>query len=417
MFGSAQLAHDVRVAHQVVRLDTHDGDEHEHHSQGHPPDPIERQRQGHGEETRDDGSGQPAGARETPTCGGQNARKLSDHVRIGVERTHTRQIRRGRTVETVKFVDLIARQRALARHLFQPFPFRFATYPQHINVHWTSVSYMSTQRTQSSAFQDDFVRTGEAVTLDVKPASPPERFAAAVMDATTYFLCTIVLFLMAARFTSPSPSIQRVIVIGFFSTTMLFLPLIVEIATRGRSLGKWAFNLRVVRDDGGAITARHSAVRVSTGILENWATFGGLAVLAEIMSSKGKRLGDLAAGTMVCSQGASVFYPPLVLPPGLEEWARTATILPLDDALVAEARAFLQSNRSLNVGVRGEVALSLAQRLSRRVQTPLPDGLHPEVVIAAVLVARRDREWVRESERRARGKGRFHEATQARFGL
>ena len=276
---------------------------------------------------------------------------------------------------------------------------------------------MSTQRTQSSAFQDDFVRTGEAVTLDVKPASPPERFAAAVMDATTYFLCTVVLFLMAARYTSPSASTQRVIFIGFLSTTMLFLPLVVEIATRGRSLGKWAFNLRVVRDDGGAITARHSAVRVSTGILENWATFGGLAVLAEIMSSKGKRLGDLAAGTMVCSQGASVFYPPLVLPPGLEEWARTATILPLDDALVAEARAFLQSNRSLNVRVRGEVAVSLAQRLSRRVQTPLPDGLHPEVVNAAVLVARRDREWVSESERRARGKGRFHEATQARFGL
>ena len=38
---------------------------------------------------------------------------------------------------------------------------------------------MSTQRSQSSAIQDDFVRTGEAVTLDVTPASPPERFAAA----------------------------------------------------------------------------------------------------------------------------------------------------------------------------------------------------------------------------------------------
>ena len=244
---------------------------------------------------------------------------------------------------------------------------------------------MSTQGSQSSAIQDDFVRTGEAVTLDVTPASPPERFAAAVMDATTYFLCTLVLFLMAARFTSPSASIQRVIVIGFLSTTMLFLPLVVEIATRGRSLGKWAFNLRVVRDDGGPITARHSAVRVSTGILENWA--------------------------------ASVFYPPLVLPPGLEDWARSATILPLDDALVAEARAFLQSNRSLKTDLRAQVAVSLAQRLSRRVQTPLPDGLHPEVVIAAVLVARRDRDWGRETERRSRGQARFHEATQPRFGL
>ena len=276
---------------------------------------------------------------------------------------------------------------------------------------------MSTQRSQSSVIQDDFVRTGEAVTLDVKPASPPERFAAAIMDATTYFLCTFVLFFIAVKFSSLSGSMVRVVIIAYLSTTMFFAPLIVEIATRGRSLGKWAFNLRVVRDDGGAITARHSAVRVATGIVENWATFGGLAALTELMSSKGKRLGDLAAGTMVCSQGASVFYPPLVLPPGLEEWARTATILPLDDALVAEARAFLQSNRSLKTDVRAQVATSLAQRLSRRVQTPLPDGLHPEIVIAAVLVARRDREWGREAERRSRGQARFHEATQARFGL
>ena len=398
-------------------MDAGDGNERCHHSNDHPTDPIERERQGHREETCDNGSGEAASARETPASGGEDARQLRDHVGIGVERAHARQIRCGRTVETVEFVDLVARQRALARQLFQPFPFRFATYPQHINVHWTSVSYMSTQRSQSSAIQDDFVRTGEAVTLDVTPASPPERFAAAVMDATTYLMCTVVLVLMAVRFTSPSASIQRVIIVGFFSTTMFFLPLVVEIATRGRSFGKWAFNLRVVRDDGGAITARHSAVRVSTGILENWATFGGLAALAEIMSSKGKRLGDLAAGTMVCSQGTSVFYPPLVLPPGLEDWARTATILPLDDALVAEARAFLQSNRSLKTDVRGQVAVSLAQRLSRRVQTPLPDGLHPEVVIAAVLVARRDRDWGREAERRSRGQARFHEATQARFGL
>ena len=38
-------------------------------------------------------------------------------------------------------------------------------------------------------------------------------------------------------------------------------------------------------------------------------------------------------------------------------------------------------------------------------------------VIAAVLVARRDRVWGREIERRAAGQARFNEATRARFGL
>ena len=214
-----------------------------------------------------------------------------------------------------------------------------------------------------------------------------------------------------------SSSSQRVFTVVLIAVTTFILPMTIEVVTRGRSLGKWAFNLAVVRDDGGPITARHSAVRMGVGLLENWALVGGLALASEVLNSKGKRLGDVAAGTMVCSQGASVFYPPLVLPPGLEDWARTATILPLDDALVAEARAFLQSNRSLKTDLRAQVAVSLAQRLSRRVQTPLPDGLHPEVVIAAVLVARRDRDWGRETERRSRGQARFHEATQARFGL
>ena len=277
---------------------------------------------------------------------------------------------------------------------------------------------MSAQRSQSRVIQDDYVRTGEAVSLDVTPASPPERFAAAVIDGTTYLGVALLVFISAARtWSNDSASLVRVFVIGLVASVMFFVPFVVEVATKGRSLGKWALNLRVVRDDGGAITARHSAVRVGVGILENWLTSGGLAFLTELVNKKGKRLGDIAAGTMVCSQGDSVFYPPLVMPPGLEEWAASATILPLDDALAAEARAFLGANRSIDTKLRGQVAISLAERLVKRVQTPLPAGLHPEIVIAAILVARRDREWERECERRARGKARVHEATQPRFGL
>lgn len=276
---------------------------------------------------------------------------------------------------------------------------------------------MSAPRSQTSLIQDDYVRTGEAVVLDVTPASPAERLAAAVIDGTVYFWGAIIIIMIASRTWHASSSLARVFITGVFASCMFFVPLAVEMATRGQSLGKWAFNLRVVRDDGGRITARHSAVRVSAGILECWLTMGGVAFFAVLMSKKGKRLGDMAAGTMVLSQGPSVFYPPLVMPPGLEEWGRTATILPLDEALAAEARAFLTTNRQLTAEVRSQVALQLADRLSRRVQTPLPAGLHPEIVIAAVMVARRDREWEREAQRRAKGKARFHEATQPRFGL
>ena len=245
-----------------------------------------------------------------------------------------------------------------------------------------------------------------------------ERIASATIDGTTYVGAMFILLLIATKtWSGDSVSALRIFIIALTSSTLFFVPFAVEVATGGRSLGKWAMNLRVVRDDGGPITARHSAVRVGVGIVENWLSLGAIALASEFLSSKGKRLGDLAAGTMVCSQGSAVFYPPLVMPPGLEAWAATATILPLDDELVAEARAFLGTNRSLNRALRIQVATSLADRLSRRVQTPLPEGLHPELVIAAVLVARRDREWWREIERRHRGAQRFREATKPRFGL
>ena len=277
---------------------------------------------------------------------------------------------------------------------------------------------MSAQRSQSSQIQDDYVRTGEAVSLDITPASPGERFGSAVMDGTMYIMAALLILKLFLRLNvEMSSSSQRVFTVVLIAVTTFILPMTIEVMTRGRSLGKWAFNLAVVRDDGGPITARHSAVRMGVGLLENWALVGGLALASEVLNSKGKRLGDVAAGTMVCSQGSAAFYPPLVMPPGLAEWAATATILPLDESLVSEARAFLATNRSLNPHIREEVGASLANRLSRRVQTPLPQGLHPELVIAAVLVARRDRVWGREVERRAAGQARFNEATRARFGL
>ena len=75
------------------------------------------------------------------------------------------------------------------------------------------------------------------------------------------------------------------------------VPTAVETATRGRSLGKLALGLRVVRDDGGAIGFRHAFIRALTGVVEIYLTFGGLAVLVGFLNPSSKRLGDLLAGT------------------------------------------------------------------------------------------------------------------------
>ena len=63
------------------------------------------------------------------------------------------------------------------------------------------------------------------------------------------------------------------------SLVVVFLvyPTAVETLTRGKSLGKLAFGLRVVRDDGGTVTGQQSFVRALIGIVEIYVLFGGPA--------------------------------------------------------------------------------------------------------------------------------------------
>ena len=78
---------------------------------------------------------------------------------------------------------------------------------------------------------------------------------------------------------------------------LVVVPVTVETLSRGRSLGKLATGLRVVRDDGGAIRFRHALIRGLTGFLEIYLTLGGLALAVSLFNDKSRRLGDLMAGT------------------------------------------------------------------------------------------------------------------------
>ena len=73
---------------------------------------------------------------------------------------------------------------------------------------------------------------------------------------------------------------------------------------RGRSLGKMAMGLRVVSDDGGPERFRQALFRALARCIEIWMFAGGPAVICSLVSAKGKRLGDVFAGTMVISERA-----------------------------------------------------------------------------------------------------------------
>lgn len=276
---------------------------------------------------------------------------------------------------------------------------------------------MSASRVATIDLSAESVRTGEAVELDIIPAEPPYRFVSAFVDFAAYAATALTVFYMLMHsWRHPTDQQQKIFSILLVASATLLVPLAVEALTRGSSLGKWAFSLRVVRDDGGPASLRHIFVRRLVGVIE-LTLFGLPALVSMFLTTRGKRLGDLAAGTIVVRQPTGALHPPLLMPPALAAWASTAVVLPVDRALRREALAFLRANAELAPAVRAAGGADLAERLRAYAETPVPAGAHPEQVIAAILVIERDKDWRRERTRVAATQERLGRATAGQFGI
>ncbi len=276
---------------------------------------------------------------------------------------------------------------------------------------------MSASRVATIDLSGESVRTGEAVELDIIPAEPPYRFVSAFVDFAAYAATAVTVFYMLMHsWRHPTDQQQKIFSILLVASATLLVPLAVEALTRGSSLGKWAFSLRVVRDDGGPASLRHIFVRRLVGVIE-LTLFGLPALVSMFLTTRGKRLGDLAAGTIVVRQPTGALHPPLLMPPALAAWASTAVVLPVDRALRREALAFLRANAELAPAVRAAGGADLAERLRAYAETPVPAGAHPEQVIAAILVIERDKDWRRERTRVAATQERLGRATAGQFGI
>ena len=186
------------------------------------------------------------------------------------------------------------------------------------------------------------VVTGDAVVLDVQIAQLPVRAVSALIDITVIFVGYVIgLLLWAATLTQFDEALTTAIVIIFTVLVMVGYPLVFETATRGRSLGKMAMGLRVVSDDGGPERFRQALFRALASVVEIWTLAGSPAVICSILSPKGKRIGDVFAGTIVVSERGPRLAPPPAMPPSMAWWASSLQLSGLDAERAEVARQFL----------------------------------------------------------------------------
>lgn len=245
--------------------------------------------------------------------------------------------------------------------------------------------------------------TGEAVALELRPARLPSRALAVLLDlivaVAAYTGVTVVLILSTA---SLDDAAQIALSIAAFVLVLVGGPIAVETLSHGRSLGKLAFGLRVVRDDGGPIRFRHALVRGAIGVIEIQMTFGVVACIASLVSARGRRLGDVFAGTLVVRERVPAGQTAFVPPPPMWLTGRFAELdlSAVPDGLWLAIRQYLTRMHQLDPQVGWAMAERLATDLAARTGAPAPQGVPSAAYLAAVVQERQARDV-----RRAFGNG------------
>jgi uncharacterized RDD family membrane protein YckC len=244
---------------------------------------------------------------------------------------------------------------------------------------------------------EDTVMTGEAVALELRPTGFALAAAGAAIDFLVYGVGGLLFIIFAVLLPLSSSSLGNdSAVLSTFLTASIVLvlvviPVAVELLSHGKSLGRLAVGSRVVREDGGAIGFRHAFIRSLAGLLEIYATLGGLAAIFGLLNGKSKRMGDYLAGTYSQYERVPrVPEPTFGVPVELQAWSGTADVARIPNRLAQRMTKFLRQARQLTPSTRTHLADQLAAEASVWVY-PVP-AVAAELFVAAVVAVRRERE-------------------------
>src|SRR5712691_3405172 len=242
------------------------------------------------------------------------------------------------------------------------------------------------------------VVTGEAVVLEVPCARFPSRLLALALDLFIQLVLLFVLFLViglalsgdgvnGATAGAITLTVTILIIVGY--------PVLWETLTRGGSPGKFALGLRVVSDDGGPERFRQALVRGLAAVVEIWLLLGFPALISSLLSERGKRLGDLFAGTFVIQQRlpadrGGAWSP--VVSPELASWGAQLEISGLTDQTAETARRYLARLPELTPAAQAELGKRIVAAVHAQVGPVPPPGTPVIAYLSAVLAERRSRE-------------------------
>jgi uncharacterized RDD family membrane protein YckC len=171
----------------------------------------------------------------------------------------------------------------------------------------------------------------------------------------------------------------------------------------GQTPGKRFCKLRVIRDSGRPITLFESMARNLIRVIDWFPGIYAVGVIAMLCNKRNKRLGDMAAGTLVVHERAaeaplwggsssrtftaSIFAPttstpsPLE-PPSVDLPADAIARLTPDDLNVIDH--FFARAIDIDIARREQLAERLARQMTARIGIDMPEGVPPERILESI---------------------------------
>lgn len=149
------------------------------------------------------------------------------------------------------------------------------------------------------------IETPEGAMLPLTPAGFMVRSLAQIIDILIRFGITLVMFLLLSLLGKMGSGIA--LILAFLLEW--FYPVFFEVSRQGRTPGKKWLGIRVVNDDGTPITFGPSLLRNLLRVVDFLPMLYLTGIIASLCNRQFKRLGDLAAGSMVVYDAPPVQQP------------------------------------------------------------------------------------------------------------
>lgn len=218
------------------------------------------------------------------------------------------------------------------------------------------------------------IDTPEGVELELTLAGLGSRVGAAAIDGVILAIATIVVLIAVVMIGSASVSEDMFSLVIGFGALLVFVILfgyylLFETLNSGRTPGKSALGIRVIRADGTPLGFGAVAIRTLLRMVDSLPAFYATGIVSILATPRNQRVGDLAAGTVVIrdrAPGTPLATSGLI---GTEDLARLPRwdTSALNDEDVALLRRFAERRTALTEQSRSDLADVIADRLRSKV--------------------------------------------------